>query len=459
METNKAVEHRLKETADMIETAVADMQKNMATRKEVLDLINERTGADGELIKNSRADIDRLNTGFDEVKAEVDRLNNQLRDLGRRRIATDGATAAGYKGYFASPQEAKRFAMLIMRATMGDHMRFKSRVEQLDKALADMGVEPYWVDDNGRKVMTGSGQATGALVTVEQVPSIMMLLESYGVFRRNAQQVPMGAGQTTVPKIDGLLTGYVPGEGGTITETTPEIAVVSMIPRTVNFLTCYSMELEDDTLVALGEMLAGLFTRSMAYYEDLIGFLGDGSSTYFGMTGITGALKAVDSTISNIKSLVVGDGNAYSELTLANFEQLVGTLPEMADANAKWYCHRYFYWAVMVKVALAAGTGVATEIVTGRALRQKTYLGYPVEFTQVMPKAEANSQICCLLADLKQGAELGTRGGIEFAQSTERYFEKGVIGVRGRDRSALNAHGVGDTTKAGPICGLITAAS
>ena len=49
----------------------------------------------------------------------------------------------------------------------------------------------------------------------------------------------------------------------------------------------------------------------------------------------------------------------------------------------------------------------------------------------------------------------------DFAQiyQKERYFEKGIIAVRGRDRVAVNAHGVGGTTNAGPICGLITAAS
>jgi HK97 family phage major capsid protein len=461
MLTNEQIEKRLKETADLVENAVEDIKKNLATKQEVVGLINERVGEDSEIIKNSHADIDRLNSGIVEVKAEIDRLNNQLRNLNHQKLSSQfQQSAKGYSGYFSSPQEAKAFALLVMSATMGNHDRFKSRVEQVNKSLEGMGIEPYLVNGSGHKVMVGSGQVAGSLVTVEQIPSIIMLIETYGKYRANAQSMPMGAGQTTQPKIDGLLTGYVPGEGGTITEDEPEIPVITLTPRTINFLTAYSMELEDDALVPLGEMLAGLFARSMAYTEDLIGFLGDSTSTYFGMTGITGALRAVDATISNIKSLVVAAGNAYSEITLANFESLVGTLPEFADdGDAKWYIHRYFFWTVMVKLALAAGSGTATEIITGEATRKKTYMGYPAEFAQVMPKAEADSQICALLANLRQGAMLGTRGGIEFAQSSERYFEKGVIAVRGRDRVAINAHGVGNTTNAGPICALITAAS
>jgi len=461
MLTNEQIEARLKETADIVEKAVGDINKDLATKAEVLELINERTGEDGAILKNSKADIDRLNTGFDEAKKQVDKLQKDLRDLNRRKLSQPPySSVSGYRGYFSSPQEAKAFALLIMAAAMGGHSRFKDRIEQVNKDLEGMGIEPYLVDGSGHKTMVGSGQVTGSLVTVEQIPSIITLLEIYGKYRANALVMPMGAGQTTQPKVDGLLTGYVPGEGGTITQTDPEVPVVTLTPRTLNFLTGYSMELEDDSLVALGEMLAGLFARSMAYYEDLIGFLGDGTSTYFGMTGITGALRAVDATIANIKSLVVGStgcGFHYDDLALADFEEVVGTMPEVADdGDTKWYVHRYFFWTVMVKLALAAGSGTAAEIFTGQAIKQRTYLSYPVEFTQVMPKACAVSQICALLANLRQGAILGTRGGIEFAQSSERYFEKGIIAVRGRDRIAVNAHGVGNTVNAGPIVGLIT---
>jgi HK97 family phage major capsid protein len=298
------------------------------------------------------------------------------------------------------------------------------------------------------------------LVSSEQVASWIQLLETYGVLRRNATVMPMGAAQTTVPKTDTLLTGYVPGEGGTITAGDPKIAVINLVPKTLNFMTAYSLELEDDSMVALGQLLGGLFARSAAYAEDLCGFLGDGTSTYFGFKGIVGALRAVDATIANIKSLVVGTGNAYSELVIGDFEKVPGILPDYADdGDAKWYCHRYFYWTVMVKLALASGAANATEVLLGNGLRQKQFLGYPIEFTQVMPRAEANSQICALLGNLRLGCILGTRGGFEIAQSTERYFESGLVAVRGRDRVAINAHGVGNTTDAGPIVGLITAAS
>jgi HK97 family phage major capsid protein len=76
-----------------------------------------------------------------------------------------------------------------------------------------------------------------------------------------------------------------------------------------------------------------------------------------------------------------------------------------------------------------------------------------------MPKAEANSQICALLANLRMGAYLGDRRNLTIDRSSERYFDTDQIGIRGTERVAPAIHGVGDTTDAGPICGLITAAS
>lgn len=462
MLTLEQLSKQLGETADKIEAKFMELEENKATVDDVRRVIDEQLEKDAEFLEKGQEHIDNLNTGLEETKKEIDELTAQIKTLSKGRLSSSApGITRNYNGNFSSPREAKLFALLVMAATTLGDSKLAGRHEIATKALEAEGVDPFWVDDGGKKVMTGSSQtAGGAIVTIEQIPSIMMMLEKYGIFRADSRPVPMGAGQTLQPKISGLLTVTCPGEGGTITNTDPTLELLSMTPKTLTALTAYSMELEEDTLALLGELLAELFTRSFAYYEDLCGFLGDGTSTYFGFTGITGALRAVDGTIGNIKSLIVGSGNAYSELALADFEKVVGTLPTYADdENAKWYTHRYFFWTVMVNIALAAGSGTAQEILTGKATRQMSFLGYPERYTQVMPKAEANSQICALLANLRQGAMLGTRGGLEFATSDERYFEKGLIGVRGRDRVAINAHGTGDTSDAGPIIGLITAAS
>ena len=114
---------------------------------------------------------------------------------------------------------------------------------------------------------------------------------------------------------------------------------------------------------------------------------------------------------------------------------------------------------VMVRLALALGGVNAAEVQSGRMVRDRQFLSYPVDVTQTMPKVEANSQICAILGNLKLGAYLGDRRKLTIDRSTDAYFTTDQIGFRGTERVAPTIHGVGDTTDAGPICALITAAS
>ena len=117
-----------------------------------------------------------------------------------------------------------------------------------------------------------------------------------------------------------------------------------------------------------------------------------------------------------------------------------------------------YYYSVMIILAMAVGGANATEIIRGAGVREKTFLSYPVEFTQAMPKVAAANSICCLFANLPMGAYLGDRRMMAIDRSSEVYFANAQIGIRGTQRVAVTVHGVGDTTDAGPICGLIMAA-
>jgi len=460
----------LEQTVGLIETALDDMKKNQATKAEVLELINARTEEDKLALANTEKQLKELQDARSEVD-ELKEMTNQMK--GRMdRLRQSGAlkdASGAYHGKLRSIEEARQLGLMLMAASMSNMLsnaEINAKHARVMSALEKAGTELIYVEEKSgkriEKAASGGSQASGSLlVTSEMGPGLIMLLEQYGVIRRLAGRVPMGAGSTLTPKMDALPTFYVPGEGTATTVTDPTVGAVNLIAKTLTALGAYSMELDEDSAVELGELYANWFARGAAYYEDLCGILGDGTSTYFGMRGITGALLAVDATIGNIKSLAVGTGNAYSELVYGDFQKVMGTLPDYADnPNTRWLMSRYFYYTVFVRAALAAGTaGAHEEIILGTAQRTKTALGIPVEFSQVMPKAEANSQICAILGDLSLGVQFGTRGVMEFAQSDQRYFDQGLIAIRCRERVAINAHGVGDTTNAGPICGLITAAS
>ena len=331
---------------------------------------------------------------------------------------------------------------------------------EMAKAFGESVIAAPLVKTRGRDKAMGE-VSDGTLVDSEISTVLLNKKTEYGVFAKNAMRVPMGAATSQLPYITDDLLVYSPGEGGKIDESDMGGGQVNLVPRKLACLARYSAELEDDCITALGELVGQSIARSIAKAEDLAGFLGDGTSTYWAFQGICGALRAVNATIANIKSLVVGSGNAYSELVLADFRKLCGILPAAAEAGAKWYVNKWFFWNVMLPLLWAETTGKPT-IGTPEFFQVgpiKYFLGYPVEYTRAMPKAEANSQICAILGDLQQGVIIGERKTLSIARSDQFHFDTDEIAIRGLERIAISAHGVGDTTDEGSICGLITAAS
>jgi HK97 family phage major capsid protein len=304
----------------------------------------------------------------------------------------------------------------------------------------------------------GVNTTGGFAVPDEFNNDLIDLREMYGVFRQYARIRPMSRDRMTIPRRTGGVTAYWVDEGDTITDSTATGDVVGLTAKKLAALVLASSEVFEDAAIDIGEWIAREIAWAFAQEEDDAGFNGDGTSTYGRITGVRQKLRDVDGTIANIKGLYVGTGNAYSELTLGDFEGVVGLLPQYADTpNARWFVHRTFYYQVMVREALEAGGVEMREVIGGQ--RTPIYLGYPVVFSQLMPKVEGNSQVCALLGDLSLAASFGDRRELSLARSLDYRFANDQVAIRGTERIDINVHDVGNTTDAGPIVGLITAAS
>ncbi len=444
-------------TLEDIEKGLGQIKTNMATKTEVTELIDKSVEEDRERAKAEKEKNDKLfenaQKTIEELKKANDAVVAQIKMLRSTRFASIKTPNGMYNDVWGDLETAKNFGMFILSEIHGR----KAAADYLD----GLGIERKHIVADKVKAMGEDVDTTGGiLVPTEFIPHLILLIEKYGVYRRNALEWPMSGAEALAPKLSSGLTVYCPGGGTEPTKSDLAFRAVGLQAKKWMTLTQIDSELDEDAAIAIGEVVGFMIGQAFAQKEDSVGFLGDGTETYFGHVGITGALRAVDATIGNIKSLVVASGNAYSEIVLTDFEGLIGTLPDYADnGDAKWYAHRYFYMTIMVKLALAAGGTSATEIIAGRGVREKTFLSYPVEFTQVMPKAEANSQICTIFGNLKLGAYMGDRRKLTIDKSKEAYFTTDQIGIRGTERVAPTVHGVGDTTDAGPITALITAAS
>lgn len=312
--------------------------------------------------------------------------------------------------------------------------------------------------------------STGGVFVVEEIdPDFIRLVEEYGVIRRTARMRRMTSDTSKRRRRTGGNTAYFVSEGGTGTHTKATFDWINLVAKDVQVITTLTEDLNEDAVLSLADVLVEEIAYAIVKLEDDCAFNGDATSTYGGITGVLAKLKGLSGTIANIAGLTVGAGNLYSELTLANFESVVGNLPTFGDTGrARWFCHKVFWHTVMVKILHAAGGITAREL---EEARRPLFLGYPVELVQIMPKTEGNSQVCALLGDMFLAADFGDRRQTTIKFSTDAsvdsvsMFETSQIAIKGTSRFDFVAHDVGNASgtaslrEPGPIVGLITAAS
>lgn len=352
---------------------------------------------------------------------------------------------------------AYRFGMWAM-ATLSEQSGGRFRNQQAVNYCLDNGLITNAAHGEGAADGTGSH----IFVPDEFGTDLILLREQFGVARRLLNIVPMSSDTKTEPRQLSGLIAYFVGENSAGTESTMNFDDVTLVARKLMVLARLSNELNADAAISFGDKLIGEIAYAFANKEDECVFNGTGTSTYGHITGIRTRLDEL--TAGTAPGLTLGAGNEYSDLTLANFQKVVGSLPQYADRpGAGWVCHKTFAHTVMQRLALAAGGSTASEIING--VPTLMFLGYPVTISQVFPSVEANDQIPVIFGDLSLGAMFGNRGQETIAFSTEAtvggesMWERDQIGVRGTERFDAVVHDYGTNSVAGPIVGLQMAGS
>lgn len=352
-----------------------------------------------------------------------------------------------------SEAKAYRFGMFIL-ASLGNRRAMQYCASS---ALPILGAT---IQDNGALAIhkEGDNSSGGYLVPSEFDTDLIRLVESYGVFRRTARVAPMTRDTLSRPRRTGGLTAYFVGENTAGTESTMTTDRVNLVLKKLMVLTTMTSELSEDSAINLGDTLMSELALAFAYKEDSCGFNGDGTSTYGSITGVRTKLA---SATAGLVTAASGSATDWSKITLAKLDELIGLTPEFAT-DLRWYCSNTFWGATMLPLLGAAGGATVQEIQNGRPV--KMFRGYPVETVQVMPKSATAAGIVCLFGDMSKAADLGAGRGVTVKFSEDatigstNMFESDDIAVKGTERFDINVHDVGDSSNAGPIVGLLTAA-
>lgn len=320
-----------------------------------------------------------------------------------------------------------------------------------------------WCRENGvdvtlRALSTGVNTGAGYLIPQEFKADIIELLELYGVFRRESDPEPMARDTKVIPRRTGGLTSYFIGEGVAPTESEPTWDMVQLTAKIQATLTRLSIEVEEDSIVSLGEKIGVEAARAFSLKEDQCGFIGDGTSTYGGMFGLFPKIDDGNHA-GSIYTALTGN-TAFSSLDLVDFEGALGQLPQYVidGGNPRWYISRIGFYASMSRLMTVAGGNTKDDIAGGTGLQ---FLGIPVVISQVLNATVAAqvSTVVCALGDLRMASSFGDRRQLTMMTSEHRYMELGQIGIRVTERFDIQLHDLGDATTAGPMIGLKTPGS
>ena len=332
----------------------------------------------------------------------------------------------------------------------GEYAAFKSGMWARAHILGDEKAN-RWCKDHGMRAMsTVVMSAGGAVVPEEMSQAIIDLREEYGVARRICRVVPMGSDTLVVPRRTGGVTAYYVGENATITASDKTWDAVTLVARKLACLTKMSTEYADDAVIDVADDLAQEMALAFATKEDSALIDGDGTATHGGIRGLRAAI--IDGTHTASVVDAASGVDTMAEVTQAELDGMIGTLPQFADSGAVWLCSKYAKAQIFDSLAAAAGGNTMTMM---GGSPQFSYLGYPIEISQAMPgSGTINNVIMIFLGNFRQGVILGDRRGFTIMRDDSRYMELDQIAIRATERFDINVHGLGDTSNAGPIIGL-----
>jgi len=399
-------------------------------------------------IKGWGADNGRLKQAEDAIKQLEEQREVLLGDIEQRMqaAARRAFTENGqYRGSFGSETEAREFALNIIRLTAAQKNR--SLAQRCNDVLKNEHKDFH----NRVKDITGDD----ALIPHEHSNRVHRLVEDYGVFARFAYRMPMSSDTLSFTRRTKGFRARKLKVRSVANKQDMGANQVNLTADKFAILTSYPLELEEDSLIAVAEMIIQEMGLGFAIALDEDAYVGDGTSDYDNEIGLVQKLTDING-IDDGGGLVRATGTKsghWEKFTKNNFLKGTGQARFVRPGQGRYYGSSEFFWSVMAPIITDAGGRTVMESQNGITLN---FFGTPYEVVNAMPRVGAAGQVACLYGDIYQAATLGSRRSMTVRRSPEVYFTSEEIAVMATERYALNIHDLGDADTAGPVIGFVT---
>jgi HK97 family phage major capsid protein len=282
-------------------TAEETNQKLLAS----LDAINLKMAKVGEVesaVAAQKATLDQTVVTLTEIKSQVDAQRrsslmgegNTTRTFGR---VTDGCAKWLASHFILHCERSNKLEGLASEPTRREAL--------VSVARSVMGI-------TGKTALSTSDIP----LPVQYGSEIKELVSEFGVVRKRMSPYPIGMGTAKPPRMGTRPAFGSIAMSAAITEKSPTITFASLESHKVGGLVRLPREIDEQSIVPMGQYLARYGAIEFARAEDTWGFLADGSGTYESVSGV------VKIATDNSKSVVLAAATGPQDATLASLREL-----------------------------------------------------------------------------------------------------------------------------------------
>ena len=321
-------------------------------------------------IKTGWSGVSALPAEVKALRDGADKLTSEFKDV-RRQLASRQAVPAPHRRGVVSDDCARHLA-----GTFILHCERSDKLDALCSVPAQRDVLMAFARDT-LNLSTRTALSTSDIpLPVQYSGEIRELISDFGVVRRCMSPYPIGMG-TARPARMGTRPAFGSiAMSATFGEKSPTVSFASLESHKIGGIVRLPREIDEQSIVAMGQFLARYGAIEFARAEDTWGFLADGTSAFESVKGIVQVAR------DNSKVLALAATKTKpSDATLADF-RLLRTKVNKAALNGRLSA---YYLDSTWEVALPAFRTAAEPLVYQRLPDGTAILdGYPIVWTDVL---------------------------------------------------------------------------
>lgn len=349
-----------------------------------------------------------------------------------------------FKANGATIEELKSTVETVQRTVTFMKAQSDARVETNDPGFNDPEMaarfiefaKAAWFDDKSAIAAIAEKQGMnetndpdgGFLVPAEFRPTLVRLVEVFGLARRFATVIPMRRLEMEIPKLTQSVAVFWIDEGQQITETRPQFGNVKLVAKKLAALVPVTGELMEDSTIPIANLIATLFAEQIAFEEDRVVLTGDVAGAGDPFNGVLGD--------PGTTLVVMGAGlTAFTDVTADDLADMTTAITRSASTGARFYMHRTVWNVVRKLKSTVDGHYIYAQPSGGVP---GTIWGFPYELTDVMPAiTDSAADTPFIIFGNLRHVYIGDRRRMTMAQSTHVGFTTDQIFLRVIQRTAV----------------------